>query len=247
MQGVLTSLPECGTTGFGRGIPDVEVDRHFAMATYTAPKIIRSWWIVTGLLTGVLPSLWALSTNAVHAHAVFLFSALWLSFILFAWFWHGRYAKRIDVIGDAIHVLLQNGRELQFPRSNITTVRVGRGYAPKNVSIMTSNQLRIRLTSEISDFPDLLEELGYPEKENKSELTNTLARTRRHTFVALLLAGIILIVSLIQVVGKGEPPSTDFYLGFGITLIMCLIGAWGIYRSRKFQKERERKDPMDLQ
>jgi hypothetical protein len=134
------------------------------MATYTAPKIIRSWWIVTGLLTGVLPSLWALSTHAVHAHAVFLFSALWLSFILSAWFWHGRYAKRIDVIGDAIHVLLQNGHELQFPRSSVTAVRVGRGYAPKNVSIMTSNQLRIRLTSEISDFPELLEELGYPKK-----------------------------------------------------------------------------------
>jgi hypothetical protein len=151
------------------------------------------------------------------------------------------------VSGDTIHVLLQNGRELQFPKSNITIVRVGRGYAPKNVSIMTSHLLHIRLTIEISDFPDLLEELGYPEKENKPELTDTLARTRRHAFVGLLLAGIFLIVVLIQVVRKGQPPSTDFYLGFSITLIMCLIGAWGIYRSREFQKERERKGPTDLQ
>jgi hypothetical protein len=185
--------------------------------------------------------------NAVHAHVVFLFSALWLSFILFAWFWHGRYAKRIDVSGNTIHVLLQNGRELQFPRSSITAVRVGRGYAPKNISIVTSNQLRIRLTSEISDFPDLLEELGYPEKQNKPELTNTFARTRRRAFVGLLLAGIFLIVVLIQVVRKGQPPSTVFYLSFGLSLFVSLIVAWGVYRGSKIQKERERKSPMDLQ
>ena len=122
--------------------------------------------------------------------------------------------------GGAIHVLLQNGHELQFPRSNITAVRVGPGYAPKNVSIMTSNQLRIRLTSEISDFPDLLEELGYPEKENKPELTDTLARTRRHAFVGLLLAGIILIVSLIQIVRKGQPPSQISILAL-VLLLSC--------------------------
>jgi hypothetical protein len=159
----------------------------------------------------------------------------------------GGRSKRIDVSGNTIHVLLQNGRELQFPRSSITAVRVGRGYAPKNISIVTSNQLRIRLTSEISDFPDLLEELGYPEKQNKPELTNTFARTRRRAFVGLLLAGIFLIVVLIQVVRKGQTPSTVFYLSFGLSLFVSLIVAWGVYRGSKIQKERERKSPMDLQ
>jgi membrane protein implicated in regulation of membrane protease activity len=74
------------------------------MTTYIAPKIIRVWWIITGLLVGLTPAIWVLQTNNPYTQGVLFFSTFWLAFIFITWLWYGRYAKRISGPGT-MHLL----------------------------------------------------------------------------------------------------------------------------------------------
>lgn len=109
---------------------------------------------------------------------------------------------------------------------------------------MTSHQLYVRFTSEISEFSDLLEELGYPEKENEPERTNTLKQTRRYAIVGILVMIIISIVSLVKVIIRGETPSTVYYFSLAFSALLCFLGVWGIIRSMKFQRTLEKGEAI---
>lgn len=87
----------------------------FRMNSYIAPKIIRSWWIITGLMVGIVPAIWAIETTNSYVRGVLTFSIFWITLTLFTWFWYGRYAKRIDLTDDMVHVISKMDVSFNFP------------------------------------------------------------------------------------------------------------------------------------
>lgn len=192
-------------------------------------------WIIGGILIGGLPSVAELWLRHPNPHIVYASSLFAWGLFALGWWQAGTYAKSIVVEGDDVHVLLQNGHKLQFYKRDIVAVKVGRlGNVVKNVVITTRNTQRIRFTSNISEFVDLLEELGCAGPQEEGQLQErTIAKTRQEAYLWFAAAIIFIIVVVINVAGHESPPSMSFYWGLAGSVSVLLFSAWILWRIKK--------------